>query len=543
MKSIPVTTTHRMKHRQAAYKRALSLFLAALLVSVPLFALAVPTSMRVAMVVPKDMQLYPLKVADRDAVSLLDLVYESLFELDDSREPVGSLAESWSVSSDGKTWLFTLREGVTFHDGQPLTAYDVAATMDAIKLIANDATLADNQKGLYWRYPGVDGSGVWRDWTAEDARTLRVRSNNACYTLLYSMTFPVLQAQSVMDQNPPGTGPYRIQYYAPGDELWLVGNESWWKQPPQVREITGVWFENDTAALRAFESEDVDILMTRSTAAIRYRSVASNRTNSYDFSTRQLECLMINTYYNLLKDANIRQAIAYAINTSRLETNVYQKTVTPTLTLQAPGTWLYNEDAATAFDDYGYMPDKARQILDAAGWNRIDEEGYRYKSTESGITQLTLRLNYYDEAGNALRKEAANEIATMLRAVGIRVIVSSQSFETAQTKLKSGDYHLYLCAYNFDVTPDPNFILLSNGYGNYARYRSDEMGKLCQNLRKAFERDTFKQTWMDIQTLMARDVPFIPLYWRNGIVLTRYAYSSVRDIREFELLKSIESYK
>ena len=56
-------------------------------------------------------------------------------------------------------------------------------------------------------------------------------------------------------------------------------------------------------------------------------------------------------------------------------------------------------------------------------------------------------------------------------------------------------------------------------------------------------RDKFQADWYAIQEQMAQDCPFLPLYWRNGVVLTRYAYSSVRDIREFELLNSIESYR
>ncbi len=486
------------------------------------------------MVVPKDMELYPLRVMDRDAVSLLDLVYESLIEIDDNREPVPSLATSWEVLADGRTWLFTLRDEVYFHDGRKLTAYDVAATMDQIAAIAQDSSLSDNQKGLYQKLPSVCAS-----WVADDEKTLRVRTERPYFGLLYAMTFPVLQAQSAMQPSPPGTGPYRIESYTPGDQIWLRGNENWWGRPPYITDILGQWCESDDAALKAFEAEDVDILMTRSTAAIRYRGTLTSRANSYTFSTRQLECLLMDHYVKLLSDARMRKAIAHAINKKKLETAVYQNVVTPTDTLQSPASWLYNDNTVT----YGYDPAAANALLDELGWQEFDKDGYRIKRTESGVTTLSLRLDYYDEAGNALRKEAAGEIAAMLKAVGIKVQVIPNSFSNAANKLLNRNYDLFLCAYNFDAVPDPNFILLRDGYGNYASYRSDEMTKLCQSLWKATEKDDFQQVWLEIQDMMARDCPFLPLYWRNGVVLTKYPYSSVRDIRELELLKSIEIYR
>lgn len=531
--------TSQPKGRERAAKlagRLLCLMLALSLLPVSALASAIPTTIRVAMVVSKDMELYPLRVMDRDAVSIFSLVYESLFKLDDNREPQPSLVSSWEILSDGRTWLFTIRDNIYFHDGRKLTAYDVKATMDAIKTIANDSSLASNEKGLYCVLPDI-----CQTWEADDERTLRIRTNErSYYGLLYALTFPVLQAQSVYSENPPGTGPYRIEYYLAGDQIWLEGNVNWWDQPPYVSEIIGVWYENDASALKGFDAEEVDILMTRSTDAIRYRGTASSRISSYDYATRQLECLMINNYVSALRDVRMRKAIIYAIDKSRLVNGVYQDMVTRTDTLQSPASWLYNGNAFT----YGYNVDAANALLDDLGWTSYNADGYRIKKTDTGDVELSFNLNYYDEAGSTLRKEAANQIATMLRAIGIRIKISAASYEDAARNLVSGNYNLYLCAYNFDVTPDPNFIFTgTKADGNYAAYNSADMKTLCQRLRKAYKREDFQSIWFEIQELMAQEVPFIPLYWREGIILTRYPYSTVRDIREYELLDSIEKYR
>lgn len=522
---------------------------------------AVPAYMRVGMVIPETETLHPLTAMNRDLVSMLDLVYESLVELNDDQEPVPSLAESWEVQSGGKTWIFHIRDGVYFHDGRKLTAYDVKASMDVIKQLAQSGN-ADNEKGLYWLMVGNDTiSGVLTSWEAEDELTLRVQTSRPYYGVLYAMTFPIVQAQSAYDENPPGTGPYRVDYYTPGETLALTANLNWWGQTPYVSSIDAICYQTDEAALQAFEDEEIDILATRSTTAVRYRGVVSNRINSYDYGTRQLECLMINNGVSRLNDQRMRRAIMSAINKNRLVTSVYQGIVTTTDTLQVPGTWLYSDPERLSDGyRYGYDPDRANALLDELGWDEYDDKGYRCRMTDSGKQTLTFRLNYYNESGNTLRKEAALEIQTMLKAVGIKTTVSAYSFENGQAKLKSGDYDLFLCAFNFDVTPDPTFCLLSNGYGNYARYRSNDMGSLLSALRKApslqldedgsettpiltLLKNKFQEDWYAIQKQMAEDGPFMPLYWRNGVVLTRYPYSSVRDIREYELLNSIESYR
>lgn len=521
--------------RKAPLHRLLCLLCVLALMPIGALASNVPTTMRVALVSDPTLELYPLQIQDRDMRSMLNLVYESLIELDDSRQPIPALATSWTSSSNGSTWTFTLREDVRFHDGRELTAYDVVATLDAIKSMAGDLETAPSaENGPYANVPRVIKS-----WKADTAYSLTLQTSRP-NSLLYALTFPILQAQSTMQPNPPGTGPYRIGYFSPGEEIWLVGNEAWYGPPPYISEINGIWYETIEAAMRDYEIENIDIFMTRSPSAIRYRGTGSSLSNSYDYSTQQLELLMINNGVRMLSTAEMRQAIAYAINKPRLATNVYQGLVTATDTIQTPASWLYNEDAFV----YSYDPNKANEILDEIGWNNRNESGHRIRRTESGDTQtLDLRLYYYDEAGNSLRKEVANEIATMLRAVGFRIRVTSMTFENGTAKLKSGDFDLFLGAYHVDTVPDPSFMLLSNGYGNYVRYRSDTVNKACQKLRSTADSDEFTQLWDSIQAQLALDVPFVPLYWRGGVVLTRYPFSSVRDIREFELLKSINEYK
>lgn len=498
--------------------------------------------MRVALISEKNAELSPLRITDRDLLSMLDLVYDPLIRLDDDRRPTPALASSWQVSSDGTTWTFTIRDNVYFHDGNELTAYDVKATLDALKALADDSSLPSNEKGIFSLV-----TNSMTHWQADDKRTLTIRTNKPSYSLLYAMTFPILQAQAIYTANPPGTGPYQITYFNPGDEMWLSAFPGWYGMTPYVNEIIGIWYDDAEEALRAYEAEQVDIVMTRSAAALRYRGTLSSRTNAYTYATRQLECLLINNYGSTLANQDMRAAILRAINKTQLMTSVYQSNVGTTYTLQSPSSWLYNEEAEKAYTrSYSYDPAESAKLLDSLGWDSYDSSGqYRIKRSDDGsVRELSLRLNYYNDSEGSLRKEAANAIAAMLRAVGIRVSVTMLSFENAAAKLTSGDYDLFLCAYNFDVVPDPSFLLVSKSTleGNYARYNSKDMSTLCANLLKAADADAFQQAWYAIQMQFTQDIPFLPLYWRQGTILTRYPYSNVRDIREYELLRSINEY-
>lgn len=501
---------------------SLALLMALSVQSVPAQAQELSTALNVAMVCSQDMRMHPLEVMERDPQSLMELVYESVITIDDDRRPQGELAASWTQVADGSTWVFTLLDDIYFHDGRKLTAHDVIATLNYIK------TLADQGKGMYQQT-----AKALTGWEADDDRTFRVRAKQSNYMVAYAMTFPVLPQHAVEQECPPGTGPYRIDFYQAGNMLFLSGNEAWWKGVPSIAMITAYWYKSASDALAAFQAEQVDVLMTRALTATRYRGVIGSPVNSYDFSTRQLECLLFNNYASIFRSVDFRRALCHAIDKNRLATTVYQSITTSTDTLAMPGTYLYN----TGTQVYEYNVAKANQLLDELGYTQRNSSGYRYKVADGKETVLELRLFYYDEPGTSLRKDVATLIVSMLAQVGINVRTTLYTFENAQSKLKSGDFDLFLCAYNFSLIPDLDYVL--SGDGNYARYNSTDMNALLKQLRSANEEQEFQAVWYQIQTQFALDQPFLPLYWRGGLLLMRGPYLSARDIREYELLRGL----
>ena len=470
-------------------------------------------------------KLNPLFVEEREFKSVCALVYESLVTLNDDYMPEARVAESWDESNDGSTWTFHLRKDVTFHDGTRMTAYDVNATLNQI------LALAEIGQGQY-----ATLKYMIKKIQVKDDSTITITASRKYYGFLYSMTFPILKESEVEADNPIGSGPYYVQAFSPGDYVYLTTYESWWRNPPSIRQINVVLFASNKELINAYEYNRIDAAVTRSSNAAQYSRSASSLSISY--RTQQLETLMINRTSFPLDDPAVRQAIRYAINPNILMTDAYQGMSTRTDTPLPRGTWMY-QDNDTA---YRYDPEAAKQVLNEAGWVSSEEDTILHKVVDGKTRNLHVRLFVYEEQDNSVRVEAANLIAGQLTAVGFGVTVSSMTFSTAAEKLHAGSFDLCLAAFQMDPVPDPGFLLMRSNTCNYSRYSSSRMEELFTRLRASPSFPEYQNALWDIQAQFAADIPFICLYYRTGTIMTRKMFTTARDIREPDLFRGIENY-
>jgi len=475
----------------------------------------------------------PLDPLERDMMSVYDLVYDSLVTIDDDYMPQPSLAESWEMTGNGKTWTFHLKEDMYFSNGQPLTASDVVATAEYILARANDD--ASENKGYYLNLKYfVDKI------SAPDEKTVVVKAERSYWGVLYAMTFPVLPANMVDQDNPPGTGPYYIDDFVPQSYISLKVNPHWWRNPPQVKEIMFLMADTANKVIENYEYARVDAIFTRSIAAAQYKSGTSNL--AMDYRTNQLEVLLMNHSVTALSDINIRKAIRYLIDVDRIAATVYMGMVERTNTPAIPSSWMYNENLS---DYFRPNVEEAKRLLSEAGYADTNDDGYLDKPDPDKPGQskvFSLRIFLYEEPDNDVRVETANLISDALEAVGIKTSITTLTMADMAAKLKAGNFDLALVSYAMDVCPDYGFLLMSNNTGNYCRYRSTAMTDLCKELRTKTDHGSYQQTLHEIQRQFAEDCPFICLFYRGGTVLTRAMYTTARDVRELELLRGIELF-
>ena len=463
-------------------------------------------------------------------LSVYDLVYESLVVIDENYMPQPYLAERWEESSGGKYWTFYLRRDVKFTNGEPLTAQDVVASARYILDKANDENITDH--GFYSNLKYFVSS-----ISAKDDYTVTVKTSRPYFGLLYAMTFPVVPADCVADDNPPGSGPYMILEFHPGESMWMSVNKGWWKTSPQVQEIDFMLHETARQVIESYEFGRVNAVFTRSIAGAQYKTGTSSV--SMNYRTNQLECLLMNnSSYELT--ANGRKAIRCVIDKSRLIATAYSGMARETEFPFYPGTWMYN----SSYDGLWKKDvEKAKQLLAEDGWEDSDENGILDRINSKGKqVNLSLRLYYYEEPDNDVRAVAVNMISDALQEIGIECRIDAMTLPNLEAKLKAGSYDLALVSYAMDVCPDPGFILMKGNTGNYVRYKSEKMDNLCKSLRTQVTQEGFRQKLMDIQALFYEDCPFLCLYWRTGNVVSRYMYTTNRDVREYQLLRGIQSF-
>ncbi len=478
----------------------------------------------------KTLTVRPFEPLERDMLSVYGVVYESLISIDDDYLPQGCLAESWEISSGGKVWTFHLRQDVTFSDGTPLTAQDVVASAQHILDRANDDSVSDH--GFYGNLKYFVNS-----ISSTDEHTVVIRAKRKYFGLLYELTFPVVPASQVSADLPLGSGPYVIREFSAGDFIWLQANTNWWKTQPQVREIMVAIHNTAKEVTDSYEFARVDAIFTRSIAGAQYKSGTSSLSMSY--RTNQLECLYMNNASSELTE-EVRKAIRYAIDKKKIISTAYMGLATATNFPFYPGTWMYNESLDSV---YTRDLDAARRLLQEAGWEDANENGILDRMTDKGRTNLHLRFYYYEEPDNDVRAEAASMIADSLAEIGISTTVEPMSMENLQEKLSAGSFDLALVSFAMDVCPDPGFMLMRGNTGNYNRYKNDKMTDLCNALREEVTQEGYRRKLMEIQDRFTEDCPFVCLYYRMGNVITRYMYTACRDVREYELLRGIESFR
>ena len=463
--------------------------------------------------------LHPLRGNSRDLNSINRLVFESVVELDENLQPTPLLADRWEF--DGEAWIFYLRQGVVFHDGSPLTAYDVVASFEDILL--NEATS-----------PYADRMQYIQEMSAIDEHTVRVVGNGVSYMVLYAMDFPVVQRWSLDSSLPRGTGPYWYIRYDSVTMLRLESNPIWWKRQPYIGSISCIRYDDTGEALKALATGEIDVMATRDSAGALSRQLSDRMT--LDYATVTWECLVPNLQSSIMSELTVRQAIMYAIDRTTLADNVYLGMAQESEVPVVPGSWLY-ETQSTQFN---YNPERAYQLLTSSGWHDSDGDGTLDRIKDGMWEDLAITLTTYNEPGIGIREEAAKQIAEQLGRVGMKVTVDVKSKSGIRTCFGDNQFDLVLAGFNLSEMPDLTFLLGTGKNGNCSEYSSADMDALLASAKAVKDADSLKTAMSGIQMLVVEDLPVLGLFFRTGTLISKVSLGGLTGIRETNILRGLE---
>ena len=439
---------------------------------------------------------------DRSIFTELTL-YDRLVRLsDDGKSVEPELATSWTVAKDGLSADFTLRDGVKFSDGSPLTAEDVVFSL----------TRAIDQQGS-WGFLFQPVKSVEK----VDDKTVRLTMSEPFAPLLPALStfaagiyqkanFEKQGAQA--GEHPLGTGAFMLDKWEKGQEVVLKRNPYYWQAgKPYLDEVIFRTVGDDNARALQLASGEVQIITDvpvtlADQVAGQGGTIESVKGSAVGFIT-------INEKVKPLDEAAARCAIAYAIDRDAIAKSVYFGRATPAKSLLPSATFYYD----TNTDPITYDLDKAKALL--------------AKSSVPNGFELTAQVPSGDTANLA----TAQIWAASLAKIGVTMKIEQLEATTAQDQYNSENYTLRISGWTND-TPDPDELMgVALDYepqnGLHSSYRSDETRKLVLSARKETDPAKRQALYSELQKIVNRDCPFIYTVEQDRI------YASTPEVKDF----------
>jgi ABC-type transport system substrate-binding protein len=320
---------------------------------------------------PSDvLTLNPFMATDLRSLWIINLIYDPLFRLDKDMKVVPWLAESWEVSPDGTVYTIKLRSGVKWHDGKPLTADDVVYTF------------SEGMRQNTSRYIGL--KDVVKSVEKVDDRTVRfvLYKPNPFFILTLTTGFYYIVPKHVIEgvdlkkwtnDNPIGSGPFKFVERVVGERIVLEKNDGFWiKGVPKITKVVMKVIPDAQSRFLAIKTGEVDT--ERYDTLITLVKQAERDPNLKVVTAPGLWLIYIafNTY-SFFNDPKVFEAIHYAINRTEVIEKANGGYGYPVYTILNK----YWHDGFAAQLEFKYDPEKAKKILEEAGWVDVDGDGIR----------------------------------------------------------------------------------------------------------------------------------------------------------------------
>lgn len=446
-------------------------------------------------------------LVDRD---LCSLIFNGLTVLDDMGNLLPALATEWQVSADGTVYDFKLRRGVTWHDGLPFTAADVAFTIQALQ---DPNFQGDPALHELWRNVTVETQGDY---------AVRLTLPEPFIPFIYYTTIGLLPAHLLSDvlpadlpasefstQSPVGTGMFKVQSITPA-RVTLVANEDYWGPQPYLQRVE-IWSFGDwDSMLAAYKRGEIQGIYRVSP---QHLSELAQLPDLQFYSAQQAGYGLL--YLNLQRESapffqnkSVRQALLYALNRQALIDGVLLGQGIVADSPIPPTSWAYDPSVRR----YPYDPHAATVLLEGAGWT--DTNGDRIRDKD-GI-EMAFALFTSDDP---VLINMARAIAEDWRAIGVDARVQPQGAGLVPNFLQSSsrNFDAVLIEVGLAADPDPypwwHSTQTGEGGQNFSGFSNLEADIAIERARAIPDQQQRTELYYTFQEIFAEEVPSLLIYY------------------------------
>lgn len=398
-------------------------------------------------------------------------LYEGLVKPTSDGGFIPAVASDYIISDDAKTYTFTLRDGITFHDGTPVTIEDVKYSIDRYAEIQGESSAFSSL---------VDSVEV------QDDKTLVVNLKESYSEFLPMMTIAIIpQSNEDPAGNPISTGPFKYVSYTPGQNLELEKYDGYWQEGvPSLDSVEFKFIADVDTAFVELQAGTIDIL--------KYLTAAQAETLGDDYNIVQgsmnlVHAMYLNSAYEPLSKTEVRQALCYAVDRDAINNFIFGGKSHLIGSHMIPAMSKYYEPEAETV--YSYDPEKAKELLADAGY----ADGFDL--------EITVPSSYSQHV------DSAQIIADELSQVGINVTLNQVEWSTwLQDVYKGGNFQATVIG--FDGTLAPSDWLkkyVTDDAKNFMHYSNTEYDDVFNTAYTTVDDDVKVENYKKAQMILAED--------------------------------------
>ena len=412
------------------------------------------------------------------------LLFSGLTAHDADDQVIPGLAEKWEYDEDSYTYTFHIRDGIKWHDGEAFTADDVKFTIEAIMDPENGSENAPN-------YEDVQEIKVMDDQTI----AFKLAEPNVAF--LEYMTIAILpkhllegedMQESDFFRHPVGTGPYKLESWDAGQSIVMTKNEDYYLGSPKIDKVIFKIVEDDNTQAVQLQSGEIDMALLDPKNAENFKNMDGY--SCYDMTTSDYRGIMFNFANDYWKEnKDLIPAICYGIDRQAIIDAVLLGQGMPAYGPLQRNIYNYED-----VEHYDYNPEKAKEILEAAGCE-MGDDGFYYRDGEKVGFVISV------SAGDQVRIDMAQIAAQELKEIGMDVSVEIP----AQTDWAGQMAFLIGWGSPFDADDHTYKVFGTDKGANYSSYSNADVDKYLKEARQSADPKVRAEAYANFQKALAED--------------------------------------